>query len=231
MCTLIVVESSIGSAGSRHPPPAELSQLTHTIAHRIGRYLERQGLLVRDAEQSYLALDESEEDSMNQLQGHSITYRIAVGPHQGRKVFTLQTLPGSEEPFVDNGGRGSRFLAACQRGRQSERTKEARADLPLYHAPCRVRETTLTNEPGQSALRVEDTVSRRHNTCDFRTRGFHCQARCSGAQAQGEPNPVPRSIRAEQQAPSADHTGAAKASAETQHRRTRKKHKPTVRWP
>lgn len=83
------------------PSTAELSQLTHTIAHRIGRYLERQGLLVRDAEQSYLTLDEPEEDPMNQLQGHSITYRIAVGPHQGRKVFTLQTLPGTEEPFID----------------------------------------------------------------------------------------------------------------------------------
>ena len=28
----------------------ELSQLTHTIAHRIARYLERQGLLERDIE-------------------------------------------------------------------------------------------------------------------------------------------------------------------------------------
>jgi hypothetical protein len=28
------------------PGTAELSQLTHTIAHRIGRYLERQGVLV-----------------------------------------------------------------------------------------------------------------------------------------------------------------------------------------
>jgi hypothetical protein len=36
---------------------------------------------------------------MDQLRGHSITYRIAVGPQQGRKVFTLQTLPGIEEPF------------------------------------------------------------------------------------------------------------------------------------
>lgn len=27
---------------------------------------------------------------MNQLQGHSISYRIAEGPHQGHKVFTLQ---------------------------------------------------------------------------------------------------------------------------------------------
>jgi hypothetical protein len=27
------------------------------------------------------------------LQGHSITYRIALGPQAGRKVFSLQTLP------------------------------------------------------------------------------------------------------------------------------------------
>lgn len=30
---------------------------------------------------------------MQQLLVSSITYRIAVGPQQGRKVFTLQTLP------------------------------------------------------------------------------------------------------------------------------------------
>lgn len=34
---------------------------------------------------------------MNQLQGHSIIYRIAVGPQQGRKVFTLQTIPSWED--------------------------------------------------------------------------------------------------------------------------------------
>ena len=28
---------------------------------------------------------------------HAITYRIAVGPQQGRKVFTLQTLPPDED--------------------------------------------------------------------------------------------------------------------------------------
>ena len=27
------------------------------------------------------------------LLGHAITYRIALGPHQGRKAFTLQTVP------------------------------------------------------------------------------------------------------------------------------------------
>ena len=43
----------------------------------------------------------SDEDPSNQLFGSSITYRIAVGPQQGRKVFTLQTLPTlGEDPVV-----------------------------------------------------------------------------------------------------------------------------------
>jgi hypothetical protein len=61
--------------------------LTHTIAHRVGRFLERQGLLERDAENSYLASDAVDDDPMTPLLGHSITYRIAVGPQAGRKVF------------------------------------------------------------------------------------------------------------------------------------------------
>ena len=32
-----------------------------------------------------------------QLHGHSITYRITTGPQQGRKVFTLQTLPAQAD--------------------------------------------------------------------------------------------------------------------------------------
>ena len=35
---------------------------------------------------------------MQSLVGHSISYRIAVGPHAGRKVFRLQTLPACDEP-------------------------------------------------------------------------------------------------------------------------------------
>jgi len=82
------------------PTNDELTQLTHTIAHRVGRYLERQGLLVRESDQGYLtadAVDADNETPMNHLLGSSITYRIAVGPQQGRKVFTLQTLPDCED--------------------------------------------------------------------------------------------------------------------------------------
>ena len=69
------------------PTSAELTQLTQTLARRIGRYLEHQGLLERDAENSYLAGDALEAGPMEQLLGSSITYRIAIGPQQGRKVF------------------------------------------------------------------------------------------------------------------------------------------------
>jgi hypothetical protein len=55
------------------PTNAELAQLTHTIAHRVGRFLERQGLLERDAENSYLAGDGAGGGPLDQLLGHSIT--------------------------------------------------------------------------------------------------------------------------------------------------------------
>lgn len=105
----IYVDGANGSSRFRWvkaPTSAELAQLAHTNAQRIGRFLERQGLLERDVENSYLASDAVDEDPMTQLLGHSITYRIAVGPQAGRKVFTLQTLPACEpeDQFGDTPG-------------------------------------------------------------------------------------------------------------------------------
>lgn len=48
-------------------------------------------------ENSYLVGDEIDSGPMAQLQGASITYWVAVGTQQGRKVFTVQTLPAKEE--------------------------------------------------------------------------------------------------------------------------------------
>ena len=42
---------------------------------------------------------------MDPLWDHSITNRIAVGPQQARKVFTLQTLPACGAPFDDGVGK------------------------------------------------------------------------------------------------------------------------------
>ena len=79
------------------PTHSELNVLVHTLSHRIARCLEKRGLLERDAENTWLTLEESEDNVLNQLHGASVTYRIATGPQQGRKVFTLQTLPGRED--------------------------------------------------------------------------------------------------------------------------------------
>ncbi len=91
------------------PTNQELTRLTQIIARRVVRFLEGQGLLEWDAENSYLVTDALPGGSMDMLLGHSITYRIAVGPQAGRKVFTLQALPACdpEEQYSD--------MAGCQR--------------------------------------------------------------------------------------------------------------------
>jgi hypothetical protein len=81
------------------PTRVELLALVQRINERIGRHLERKGLLVRDVESSHLAFDlGGEDDALADLQGHSITYRIAMGSHKGRKAFMLQSLPPRGEP-------------------------------------------------------------------------------------------------------------------------------------
>jgi hypothetical protein len=79
------------------PTLDEFNQLVNTFSHRLARYLERQGLLVRDRENTYLQLDSLDDDPLMDLHGDSITYRIAIGPQQGRKVFALQTIPAQPE--------------------------------------------------------------------------------------------------------------------------------------
>jgi len=78
------------------PNQQELTELVHTISYRVAGFLEREEILERDEENSYLNL-EGDEDPMKQVLGCSVSYRIAIGPQQGRKVFTLQTIPAWED--------------------------------------------------------------------------------------------------------------------------------------
>ena len=73
------------------PESSDLQQLVEQIAGRIGRALERSGPVERDLENAWLARD-TEAGPLDDLLGHSITYRIAVGPRAGQKLFTLQTV-------------------------------------------------------------------------------------------------------------------------------------------
>jgi hypothetical protein len=54
-----------------------LTELVQTISHRVVGYLERQGILERDEENSYLNLEEGAEDPMQQVLGCSVSYRTA----------------------------------------------------------------------------------------------------------------------------------------------------------
>jgi hypothetical protein len=83
-----------GQAVFRHVPEPgaqDLQILVEQIAQRIGRTLERCGLIERDMENAWLA-NFTEAGPLDDLLGHSITYRIAVGPRAGQKLFTLQTV-------------------------------------------------------------------------------------------------------------------------------------------
>ncbi len=79
------------------PCEAELQSLVERLAQSVGRSLERQGLLVRDTENDFLESGPGAGGAMDDLIGRSITYRVAVGPRAGQKVFALQTVPAREE--------------------------------------------------------------------------------------------------------------------------------------
>jgi ribosomal protein S27E len=84
------------------PTKSELNELVQRISHRVASFLERQGLLISDTENDYLTLDGLEDDEMLQIHGCSITYRIATGAQQGRKVFTLQTITPKAAPSFES---------------------------------------------------------------------------------------------------------------------------------
>ena len=73
--------------------------LLHAIATRTTRALDSQGLLLRDDETP--SLDLEPDDGFEQLLGTAVHYRIATGPHAGRKALTLRTV-ASQPPPPDN---------------------------------------------------------------------------------------------------------------------------------
>ena len=104
----LTTESDLSFRRVKVPPAAELERLVHTLSERIARHLERRGLLVRDQEHDFLTVEASDDSTLDELRSHSIPYRIALGPHAGRKAFTLQTLPSTGE-FEHGAARANGF--------------------------------------------------------------------------------------------------------------------------
>ena len=65
------------------PARTELQRLLHTIAIRVARALEKQGLLLRDDDTPTLDLEPA--GGFEQLLGAAVHYRIAVGPTPGAR--------------------------------------------------------------------------------------------------------------------------------------------------
>ena len=91
------------------PTKAELETLVRRVSESVGRHLERQGLLVRDLDNTYLALEPHDDDGLAQMLGSSITYRIAIGPRQGHKAFTPQTVPAQQARTGDRLAKAAGF--------------------------------------------------------------------------------------------------------------------------
>ena len=89
------------------PMATELTALVQQIAERIGKTLERRGLIERDMENAWLAGNGST-GPLDDLIGHSITHRITVGPRARQELFTPQTVPARQ----DEGQKGDHRHAA-----------------------------------------------------------------------------------------------------------------------
>ena len=97
------------------PSHEELAALVGTIARRVGRKLERQGLLERDIAYGYLSAEAVDDDPLAQLQGRSISYRIAVGTWPAAP--RLAAPPPSASPIRVFGGFhfiGVRSVVTCR---------------------------------------------------------------------------------------------------------------------
>ena len=74
----------------------------------------------------------------NDLLGHSVTYRIALGPDQGRKAFNLQTVPAATDAIDGKSARAAGFsLHAGMACEAHEREK-------LGPGPSRARRSRLS---------------------------------------------------------------------------------------
>jgi hypothetical protein len=127
------------------PSTKELKGLVQRIAERIGRSLERSGLIERDIDNAYLAFDPAEEAPIHGLLGSSITYRIATGPREGQKVFTLQTLPAEPGALRPEVAESSGFsLHAGIAAKASQRDKIERLARYVSRPPVATERLSLT---------------------------------------------------------------------------------------
>jgi hypothetical protein len=179
-----------------------LQLLVQQIAERIGRSLEKRGLVERDMENAWLTTEGSG-GPLDDLICHSNTYRIAVGPRAGQKLFTLQTLTASAMPQAEQQGdhrgaaqAGGFSLHADIDIEPGQRQKLERLCRYVSRPPVAVDRMGLTAS-GQVRYALKTPYRDGTTHIVACAVGFDGASGCSGATA---PDALSRSIRAPQQA-------------------------------
>ena len=175
------------------PDKKELENLVQLISQRVGRCLERQGLLEQDTESAWLELDPAEDtDAMPQILGSSVSYRIAVGPQQGRKAFMIRTIrpldrpdPGLERVAKANGF--SLHAGVSCEGHQ--RDKRERLCRYIARPPVAAPRLALSST-GKVVYTLKTPYRDGTTQVGFRTGGFHRTVGSAGPQAPRHPHPL-----------------------------------------
>ena len=202
------------------PSAAELQALVERLAERIGRALERQGVLSRDAESSYLDLTAEAGGPMDDLLGHSITYRVAVGPRAGQKVFSLQTVSAREEGPRKEVVRYAGFSLHAGIGVEAEqREKRERLTRYVSRPPVSVERLDLTAQ-GQVRYRLKTPYRDGTTHIVLEALDFIARLAGAGAAAAGAPDEISRSVRCQRDDARGGHS-SRKRSPEAATRRTR----------
>jgi hypothetical protein len=186
------------------PTKADLEAVLQQLSTRVARMLVKEGVLTQDMENSYLRLDHLEANPLQQVHGHSITYRIAIGPQQGKKVFTLQTLlpkEADDDSFSPVAKAGGFSLHAGVAVQPHERCR--------YVARPAVSEQRLAlTRDGR--VRYALKTPYRDGTTHVIFEPLDFIARLAALVPKPRVNPVPRRVRPEQPAPGHHYPGEAR---------------------
>lgn len=144
---------------ARRPDNSELTGLLDTLSRRIVRVLERRGLLIADPVDPYLDLEPG--SSWDQIQAASIAYRIAIGPHAGRKARDAGHIHGRLTRFSrrpeNRAGAGCRYLSCADAVAVTGTAAGRGQQLGLLHECTAVieprRDCHVVSIQGQTAAR------------------------------------------------------------------------------
>jgi hypothetical protein len=84
---------------------------------------------------SYLELGPAAGGPIDDLLGHSITYRVAVGPRAGQKVFSLQMVPARRCRQRRRAVQNTAVHLPSSHGRREEGGERVLGEYTFLHKP------------------------------------------------------------------------------------------------